>query len=125
MGRSIHTDYFFGNKVSSYGVKNGFVDYGTLAKAFDAVLANEIIPQTNGVLGFWELESGIEEDEEYGEYEVFQYYIISEYGANILANWTDEIVWYNETLNLYVWGVCHFGTAWEYVLTDIKIEKEG
>ena len=29
--------YFYGNKVSEYGIENGFVDYGTLAKAFASV----------------------------------------------------------------------------------------
>lgn len=55
--------------------------------------------------------------------DVFQYYIISEAGAEILKEWTDEIVWYNEELDLYVWGVTHYGTSWDYVLTDIKIKR--
>lgn len=54
-------------------------------------------------------------------YDVFQYYIISSQGAAILADYTDEIVWYNEDLDMYVWGVTHYGTSWDYVLTDIKI----
>lgn len=29
--------YFYGNKVSEYGIENGRVDYATFAKAFDAV----------------------------------------------------------------------------------------
>lgn len=62
-----------------------------------------------------------DDDDRY--YEVFQYYIISEAGAEILKEWTDEIVWYNEELDLYVWGVTHYGTSWDYVLTDIKIKR--
>ena len=34
---------------------------------------------------------------------------------------TDEILFYNETLDMYVWGVTHCGTSWNYVLTDIKL----
>lgn len=34
--------YFYGNKISDYGVKYNRVDYATLAKSFDAVLCNEI-----------------------------------------------------------------------------------
>lgn len=45
--------YFFGNKISDYGLKNGYVDYGTLAKAFDAVLNNDIVKNTIDI-GFWE-----------------------------------------------------------------------
>ena len=53
--------------------------------------------------------------------EIFQYYIISDAGAQILEDWTNEIVFYNEELDMYVWGVTHYGTAWSYVLTDIKL----
>ena len=53
--------------------------------------------------------------------DIFQYFIISDNGTEILKNWTNEIVFYNEALYMYVWGVTHWGTAWSYVLTDIKL----
>lgn len=115
--------YFCGNKISDYGLEHGYVDYETLAKSFDAVLANDILLKTDGVIGYWELENGPksdDEDEFYDASEVFQFFIISARGAGILEDYTDELVWYNEELDLYVWGVTHFGTAWDYVLTDIK-----
>lgn len=85
------------------------------------MLCNKII-QDN--YEYWELVNGIEYDEENDEYyEVFQYFIISSEGYKILSRFTDEIVYYNEELDLYVWGVTHCGTSWDYVLTDIKIEK--
>jgi hypothetical protein len=28
----VHGKYFFGNEISEYGQKNGYVDYGTLAR---------------------------------------------------------------------------------------------
>lgn len=34
--------YFCGNKISEYGIEHGYLDYSTLAKAFDAVLVNDI-----------------------------------------------------------------------------------
>lgn len=130
-GRAIRCEYFYGNKISDYGLKWGYVDYGTLAKAFDAVLCNNIISMTdyvslpNGEYSEWVCENGCDYDEETEEYsEIFQYYIISSSGAEILEYWTDEIVFYNEALDMYVWGVTHFGTSWDYVLTDIKIEKD-
>lgn len=52
--------------------------------------------------------------------EVYQYFIIDGNGYDILSHWTDEIVWYNEALDMYVWGVTHYGTSWDYVLTEIK-----
>ena len=179
---NIYGDYFYGNKISDYGLKNGFVDYATLSKAFDAVLNNDIMSKTEiAGLGYWEqvsgmidntdaieeLEADIEElnadidklqDQANGLYdsgdvsgcdeienkindildqvrekeeekeeaeraqdeipEVFQWYIVSDAGADILKD-CNEIVYYNEELDVYLWGVTHYGTAWSYVLTDI------
>lgn len=54
--------------------------------------------------------------------EICQYYIISNQGAKILQKYTDEIVFYIEPLDIYIWGVTHFGTAWDGVYTNIKID---
>ncbi len=119
-----HSRYFYGNRISDYGLELGYVDYRTLAKAFDAVLSNDIISKTQEI-GYWEIVNGCDYDEETDEYaDIYQYYIISDQGAEILKECTDEIVWYNEDLELYVWGVTHWGTAWDYVLTDIPVELE-
>ena len=162
--------YFCGNEASDYAKENGFLDYATLAKAFDAVLNNGIIQATSDI-GYWDIENGSEEyyeDNNGNRYtydekeerieeleekieeleeleteeaeaqieeiredietledahyeEIFQYFIISDNGAEILKDYTDEIVFYNETLDMYVWGVTHWGTSWDYVLTDIKL----
>ena len=164
----VHGKYFYGNEISEYGQEHGYVDYRTLAKAFDAVMNNSIIENTLEI-GYWEQESGmvdnteeieelqekiaeleaikdrledeeseaekidkieneiveleeqIEElEEEQDDYpECFQYYIVDGNGAEILKE-INEIVFYNETLDMYVWGVTHWGTSWDYVLTDIK-----
>ena len=55
--------------------------------------------------------------------EIYQYYIVSDYGAELLQRETNEILFYNEELDIYLWGVTHFGTAWNGVLTNINIEK--
>ncbi len=54
----MYTNYFYGHEVSEYGKKHGYVDYKTLAAAFDAVLCNDIIGITAGVIGEWEQVSG-------------------------------------------------------------------
>lgn len=166
----VHGKYFYGNEISEYGQEHGYVDYRTLAKAFDSVLANGIIEKTMDI-GYWEQESGMvdntEEIEELQEQidniqndidemidsdesfedsekhlemmnqieelekqieeleeeqdnmdEIFQYYIVSDSGARLLEE-INEIVFYNEELDMYVWGVTHWGTSWDYVLTDI------
>lgn len=129
MIKTIHSNYFYGNEISEYGKKCGYVDYKTLAKSFDAVLCNNITSifygTVNGEYNEAELYNGSEYNEDTDCYrEVFQYFIISSYGAEILQTWTDEIVWYLPALDCYVWGVTHYGTSWDHVLTDIKIEKE-
>lgn len=64
----------------------------------------------------------LEREQEYPD-EIFQYYIVDDNGAEILQE-ADEIVYYNEELDMYLWGVTHYGTGWDYVLTNIKIERE-
>lgn len=73
-----------------------------------------------------EIESDIQELKDAENYppEIYQYYIISDSGANILCELTNEIVFYNEELDMYVWGVTHWGTSWDYVLTDIPVVVE-
>lgn len=107
----------FGFEVSEYGLKNGYLDYYTLSKIVgDTILNNQIMEET----GYenWDLYSGYE-----GEYqEVYQFYIVSYAGAQFLEDYTDEIIYYNDQLDMYLWGITHFGTSWDYVLTDIKLK---
>lgn len=67
------------------------------------------------------LEEEVEELENEQDYpdEIFQYYIVSDYGAELLKE-INEIIFYNEELDMYVWGVTHYGTSWDYVLTNIR-----
>lgn len=173
--------YFYGEEISEYGVQNGYVDYRTLAKCFEAVLNNNIM-QATADIGYWEQVNGfIDHDDEISEKEdkinkledvkeylqgkmensddddkkllydrliekadgkqdalqdeiyslehdeddreIFQYYIVDDNGADILKRETNEILFYNEELDMYIWGVTHWGTSWDYVLTDININK--
>ena len=70
--------------------------------------------------------SKIEDDiidlEEIHYEEVFQYYIVPENALSILEE-NNELVYYSDTLNLYVWGVTHYGTSWSYVLTNISLKE--
>ena len=143
--------YFCGNEVSAYGLQCGYVDYRTLAKAFDAVLCNDItklfygtingeyneVEQISGFIdnsdAIDELQEQIDELQEQidelqreqdEQPEIYQYFIVSDSGAEILKDY-DEIVYYIPALDVYVWGVTHWGTSWDYVLTNIKIELDG
>lgn len=105
----------YGTKVSDYGLDHGYLDYHALSKLVgDMVLNNYIRSET---LGDWEMVNGDVEDM------VFQDYIISDSGARFLMELTDEYVFYNEKLDMYLWGITHYGTGWDYVLTDVKLIK--
>ena len=167
--RKLAGTYFCGNEVSDYAKEQGYLDYRTLAKAFDAVLNNDImsITDSNGI-GYWNQENGIidnsdeieelenkisdteekmeELDEKSNDYkvleseideiqsridelqnqqdyppEVFQWYIVDGNGADIIKEYTDDPLYYNEALDMYLWGVTQYGTSWDYVLTDVKL----
>ena len=61
------------------------------------------------------------EREQNDDPEVYQWYIVDYWGAKLLQE-IDQIVYYNETLDMYLWGVTHYGTSWDYVLTSIAID---
>lgn len=114
----------YGYKVSDYALEHGYLDYYTLSLIVGgSILNNEIIPET----GYenWEIVNGGECDDDDEYYDIFQYYIITWMGYEFLSEYTDEIVYYNERLDMYVWGITHFGTSWDYVLTDIRLIDEG
>ena len=91
-------------------------------------LMNKITPETteeqDNVIydQIGELQEQIEklQDEQENIPEVFQWFIVSDNGANILKE-CNEIVYYNDELDMYLWGITHFGTSWDYVLTDIPL----
>ena len=127
-----NSKYFFGNKISDYGLQNNRVDYKTLSQAFQAILNNDLMStlegqgfyfeQVNGIIDNSEEIEELQEEENGGE--IFQYYILDDNGASILQEYTNEIVFYNDQLGLYIWGVTHYGTSWDYVLTDIRVELD-
>lgn len=115
--------YFCGNEISNYCKEHGFLDYDTFSRAFDHVLNNSIFELGQGIGYGWELVNGLdfdyEEEEIIEEPEVFQWYIVSDSGAQIIQDYTNEILYYHDELDIYLWGVTHWGTGWDHVLTDI------
>lgn len=64
-------------------------------------------------------------DEETDSYiDIYQYYLIAidQYTIDKLneAKCKDVIIAYSETLEEYILLVDHFGTSWDYVMTDIE-----
>ena len=119
-GLKLYDGKVFGVKVSEYGLANGYLDYHALSKMVGDCVLNNYIFEYAGYEN-WALENGMEEDDEGNYKEVYQYYIVSDGGARILTDHTNEIVYYHEELDMYLWGITHFGTSWDYVLTDIEL----
>lgn len=112
---TVYDDKAYGTRVSKYGLENGYLDYKALAEIVgDCILNNTLRSETAEE---WDIVTG--------EFDsaIYQDYIITEAGYSFLREYTDEIVFYNERLDIYVWGITHFETSWDYVLTDIKLVK--
>lgn len=103
----------YGVEVSSYGLETGYLDYLTLSKIIGPSIMNNYLRAET--MEDWEIVAGDL------EHDIYQDYIISEYGYEFLSEYTDELVFYNERLHVYIWGVSHFGTSWDYVLTNVRL----
>ena len=69
---------------------------------------------------YWENRKDELEREQEEPSDIFQYFIISDNALSLLEE-ANEIVYYNDELDMYVWGVTHYGTGWDYVLTSIQL----
>lgn len=116
----LHGNKAFGHEVSKYGLKKGYLDYRTLSKIVGDCILNNNIMQYTEYLG-WDLVCGEDADEDGEYFDIFQWYIITEPGVTFLSAFTDEIVYYHEGLDMYLWAITHYGTSWDYVLTNIKL----
>lgn len=145
MENTKYYDTYYGKKVSRYGLENGFVDYRTLADIVgDCILCNAMADRFGDALewvsgemySYYDIDNRYEEitreeaeerdweDVEQEVIDIYQWYIISYSGAQFLMRETDEIVLYDEELDVYVWAITHWGTGWDYVLTDIKLKEK-
>ncbi len=70
----------------------------------------------------WEKQN--DEEEEENDEEVFQWFIIADDAAELFMRFTNEPIYYSESLDMYILGVTHFGTPWSYVMTEWKLEEE-
>lgn len=112
------------------------VSYSELARRVgDCILNNELQQKLAGEYEFelfngedmycykHETKEECEKNDSECDYEstdVYQTYIITQDGAEYLQRNTSEIVYYCEDLELYLWGITHFGTSWSGVFTSIK-----
>lgn len=112
----LHSNKAYGVKISSYGLENGYLDYEALAEIVGPHILNNTIREAT--MEDFEMAAG-----KFNKM-VFQDYIISDQGYKLLEELTDELVFYNKKLDIYVWAITHFGTSWDYVLTDVELVGE-
>lgn len=112
--------------LNEYEKEHKKVSYKNLLKWLgiydNMVLCNEIVKFHE-----LELQYGSDYNKETEEYEeIYQYFIcdISNWALRkIEEEFSDElIIYWCEDLQVYVLGVDHLGTSWDYVLTGVKAE---
>lgn len=130
--------YIESEKLNEYEKKYNKISFKTLVnKLFsDMILCNDITKLFYNEIGGKYTEPKIEIGTDYDEendctIDIYQYFIVD------FSNWTYElmtkhkeqfgkefILYYIEELGLYILGVTHFGTGWDYVLTDIEPSED-
>jgi hypothetical protein len=111
----IYNGKYRGVPISEFGMENGELDYRSLAKIIEDYIPNNRI--RDAVESEWDLVTGSNDDRD----EIMHEYMITEYGFEFLKKYTDEMVFYNEEVDIYIWAVTHTNTSWDYVLTGTKL----
>ena len=109
------------------------ITYAELAKRLDAVKLFNKAPELdlniyegleNGDLYDCECEKDNcdvwDEKHEKNEKDIFQWYLITPSDAEYLKSVTNELIFYSDVLDEYVWGITHFGTSWDGVNVEIN-----
>lgn len=129
-------------KMGSYEKERGFASYRTIIEYFahDIVLCNEIVnvdssvlDNMNGGFYYYDIETGEEvSEEEYNndnegrcdiQYnDIYQYFVcnLSDHDKEQLQK-AGVILSYSDMLDLDIICVDHWGTSWDYVLTNVKL----
>ena len=119
--------------LNEYEKKNNRISFKRLFNRLftDAILCNDItklfFADINGKYQEVETEIGTDYDEETDEYlDIYQYFIVdfNNYTYSKMQELKKSlgkefILYYLSELDLYIVGITHFGTGWDYVLTDI------
>jgi hypothetical protein len=120
--------------LNEYEREHNKISYRRLINKFftDMILCNDITKLFYNEIGgkYCEptLELGADYDEETDEYfDIYQYFIVdfSSYTYSLFEKYREQlgnelILYYIDELDIYILGVTHFGTGWDYVLTDLE-----
>lgn len=114
------------NKKEAYYMDGDYINYSTLVNFLftDMILCNNIL---NENYSNCQLECGNDEDVEF-----YQYYIVNiddwrfeRYIEYCKANQIEPLtVYYLDNLDVYILAVDHWGTNWDYVPTNIQIDRK-
>lgn len=110
------------NELNQEELKTGKVSYGRIIERYiqDLVLCNDIANIENSIeeqlIDRYDL--GLEEDE---YLDIYQYYLcnLNEFEEETLREW-GILIAYSNILNVDILCVDHFGTSWDYVMTDVE-----
>lgn len=119
------------NELNEYEKKNKKISYKRLIDYLftDLILCNDITKlfyaDINGEYNEILPEIGADYNSESDEYtEIYQYFIVDflSFNYDFMKKYcNDEIIlYYSDLLDLYILGVDHFGTSWDYVLTGFE-----
>lgn len=56
--------------------------------------------------------------------DIYQYFIVDDYSSDLFIK-LEYPVFYSNVLNVYVVGITHYGTSWNYILTNQTFDDYG
>lgn len=121
--------YVLESKLNEYEREHKRISYKTLCDFlfYDMILCNKILEVDEYLLENQVIGSLYDEEtEEYDE--VYQWYIVNvdSWMLDKLKelNFNEIQLFYSDVLDEYILGVTHWGTSWDYVLTDIGYTED-
>ena len=119
---------FNATDIDSWEMESGFSDYSEEIEELESKIEEleeleSLTEEQEAQLQEYrdELQELEDTDDYYDAMEsVYQWFIVSDAFADVLKD-INQILFYNRELDIYVWGVTHYGTSWNYVLTDVPI----
>ena len=125
-------------KLNDYEKEHNKISFKRLVEKLfsDMILCNDITKlfysEIDGKYTEPKIEIGTDYDEETDEQvDIYQYFIVdfNNWTYKLMTKYKEQfgkefVLYYIEELNLYILGVTHWGTGWDYVLTDIEPSED-
>lgn len=107
------------------------ISYNTLV---NFIFPNMVYTNSNIINNINYIDTVLGNDYEWYFGEIYQFYIVdvdtwrlAQYKKYLKINKIDSdlLLLYNEELEVYILGITHYGTNWDYVATNIKLNQKG